>query len=50
MIGLMVVLLTFFWCGEQVSMVLVPWELMLFWEMGVEFKIKIMLNYSWEVE
>ena len=31
-------------------MVIVPWELILFWEMSVEFKGKIMLNYSWEVE
>ena len=38
MIGLMVVLLTFFWGDEQVSMVLVPWELMLFWGMGMEIK------------
>lgn len=35
MIELMVVLLTFFWCGEQVSMFLLPLELMLFWGMGV---------------
>ena len=32
------------------SMVLVPWELMLFLEMGVKFKGKIMSNYSREVE
>ena len=50
MIGLMVVLLTFFGGGEQVSVVLVPWKLMLFWGMGVEFKRKIMSNYSREVE
>ena len=50
MIGLMVVLLMFFWGGEQVSMVLVPWELMLFWGMGMEIKGKIMSNYSREVE
>ena len=50
MIGLLLVLLMFFWGGEQVSMVLVPWELMLFWGMGVEFKGKIMSNYSREVE
>ena len=42
MIGLMVVLLTFFGGGEQVSVVLVPWKLMLFWGIGVEFKRKIM--------
>ena len=50
MIGLMVVLLTFFWGNEQVSMVLVPWELMLFWGMGMEIKGKIMSNYSREVD
>ena len=42
MIDLMVVLLTLFWGGEQVSMVLVPWELILFWGMSVEFKGKVM--------
>ena len=31
-------------------MVLVPWELMLFWGMGVDFKGKIMSNHSKEVE
>ena len=50
MIGLMVVLLTFFWDGEQGSIVLVPWELMLFWGIRVELKSKIMLSYSREVE
>ena len=50
MIGLMVVLLTFFWGGEQVSVVILPWVLMLFWETGVEFKGKIMSKYSREVE
>ena len=50
MIGLMVVLSTFFWCGEQVAMVLVHWALILFWGMGVEFKGKIMSNYFWEME
>ena len=38
------------WGGEQVSVVIVPWMLMLFWEMGVEFNGKIMLKYSREVE
>ena len=28
------------------SMVLVPWELVLFCVMGVEFKVEIMSNYS----
>ena len=50
MIGLMGVLLAYFGGEEQVSMVLVPWKLMLFWGMGVEFKSKIMSNYSREVE
>ena len=50
MIGLMVVLLTFFGVDEQVNMVLVTWELMLFWGMGVEIKGRIMSNYSREVE
>ena len=50
MIDLMVVLLAFFWGGKRMSMVLVPWELMLFLEMGVESKGKIMSNYSREVE
>ena len=31
-------------------MVLVTWELMLFWGMGVEFKGKIMPNYSRDVK
>ena len=30
----------------MVSMDLVPWEVVLFWGMGVEFKGKIMSNYS----
>ena len=46
----MVALLKFFCGGEQVSIVLVPWELMLFWGMGVEFKGKIMSSYFREVE
>ena len=50
MIGLIVVLLKFFWGGEQVSIVLVPWEFMLLLGKGVEFKVKIMSNYSKEVE
>ena len=50
MITTMAVLLTLFWGGEQMSMVLVPWELMLFWGMDVEFKGKIVSNYSREVE
>ena len=50
MIDLMVVLLSFFWGGKRMSMVLVRWELMLFLEMGVESKGKIMSNYSREVE
>ena len=50
MIGPHVVPLTFFWAGEQVSMVLVPWELMLFWGMGVKLNCKIMSNYSREVK
>ena len=49
-IGLMLVLLTFFWGGEQMSIVLVTWKLMLYWGMGMEFKRKIMSNYSREVE
>ena len=40
----MVVLLMFF-LGIM-SMVLVPWELVLFCVMGVEFKVEIMSNYS----
>ena len=32
--------------GGMVSMVLVPWELVLFYGMGVEFKSKIILHYS----
>ena len=31
------------------SIVLVPWKLMLFWGMGVEFKGKMMSNYSKEM-
>ena len=50
MIGLMVVLLTFFGVDELVSMVLVPWELILFWVMGVKIKDKIWSHYSREVE
>ena len=50
MIGLMVALLSFLGGGEQVSMVLVLWELMLFWGMGMEFKGKIMSKYSRKVE
>ena len=50
MIGLIVVLLTFFWGGEQVSMGLAPWKLMVFWGMDVELKGKIMLNYCRKVE
>ena len=50
MITIMAVLLTLFWGGEQMSMVLVPWELILFWGMDVEFEGKIMSNYSREVE
>ena len=46
----MVILLTFFWGGEQMSMVLVRWELILFWGISVEFKSKIMSNYSREVK
>ena len=43
LIGLIVVLLTFFWgCG----MFLVLWELVLFYRMDVEFKGKIFSNYS----
>ena len=38
------------WGGEQVSVVIVPWMLMLFWQMGVEFNGKIMLKYSREVK
>ena len=34
----------FFW--GIMSMVLVPWELVLFCLMGVEFKVEIMSNYS----
>ena len=45
----MIVLLTFFVGGELVSMDLVPWDLMLFWQMGVEFKGKIMSKYFREV-
>ena len=50
MITIMAVLLTLFWGGEHMSMVLVPWELILFWGMDVEFEGKIMSNYSREVE
>ena len=50
MIGLMVVLLTFFGVDKQVNMVLVTWELMLFWGMSVEIKGRIMSNYSRKVE
>ena len=50
MIGLVVALSTFFWRGEQVTMVLARCALILFWGMGVEFKSKIMSNYFWEVE
>ena len=46
----MLVLLTFFWGGEQMSIVLVPWKLILYWGMGMEFQGKIMSNYSGEVE
>ena len=45
--------LQFLWSvsyAPEVSMVLVPWEMMLFWGIGVEFKGKVMLNYSREVE
>ena len=31
-------------------MLLVPWRLMLFWEMDVKFKGKIVSNYPREVE
>ena len=31
---------------EMVSIVLVPWELVLFQGMGVEFKDKVILHYS----
>ena len=48
MIGLIVVLLTFFL--GVVSMVLVLWELVLFYRMGVEFKGEIFSNYSRRVE
>ena len=34
---------------RQVSVVLVPWELMLFWGLVVEFKGKIISNYSRKV-
>ena len=50
MIGLIVVLLMFLRGGDQVSIVLLPWELMLSWEMGAEFKGKILSKYSREVE
>ena len=33
-----------------VSMVLVPWELVLFYRIGVEFKGEILSNYSSEVK
>ena len=38
----MMVLLTFF--REVTNMVLIPWELMLFWGVAVEFKGKNMLH------
>ena len=38
------------WGGEQVSVVILPWVLMLFWETGVEFKGKIMSKYSRDME
>ena len=47
-IRLIVVLLTFFL--GMVSMALVQWELVLFWGMGVEFRGKIILHYSGEVQ
>ena len=48
MIGLIVVLLPFL--GGVVSMVLVLWELVLFYGMGMEFKGEIFLNYSRRVK
>ena len=48
MIGLIVVLLTFFL--GVVSVVLVLWKLVLFYGMGVEFKGEIFSNYSRRVK